>query len=76
MTICLSAKRLIPFLSITYTRKAPPFAKITNIEELISKHYGTVYTDKEKYQAEVLSVEAAESFQLPGSTFDDFDAKD
>ena len=49
MTIYLSAKRLIPFLSIRYTRKAPPFAKITDIEQLFTKHYGKVYTDAAKY---------------------------
>ena len=56
--------QLIPLLKITYTRKAPPFAKITEIEQLITKHYGTIYTDMAKYCTEVLEPET--NLQLPG----------
>lgn len=57
MLVCLSSKRLIPYLKITYAKKAPPFAKIDDIEQLFTKHYGTLYTDLEKYQTEVLDAE-------------------
>lgn len=67
--ICLSSKRLIPFLKVTYVKKAPPFAKIDDIEQLLTKHYGTVYTDLEKYQAEVLAKEQTSEVSLPGSQY-------
>ena len=66
MTICLSSKRLIPFVKIAYTRKAPPFAKIDDVEQLLTKHYGTIYFDLAKYEAEVLAVENAADFGVPG----------
>ena len=66
MTICLSSKRLIPFVKIAYTRKAPPFAKIDDVEQLLTKHYGTIYLDLAKYEAEVLAVENAADFGVPG----------
>lgn len=58
---------------MNYVRKAPPFAKIDDIEQLISKHYGTVYTDLAKYESEVLAVEqhqqGSAEMQLPGTEF-------
>ena len=58
VTICLSARRLIPFVSVTYEKKAPLLvAKIDDIEEMLRKHYGTIYTDKDKYVQEVLAFE-------------------
>ena len=69
MTICLSSKRLIPYVKIAYTRKAPPFAKIDDVEQLLTKHYGTIYTDLAKYQAEVLDLEIAADFGVPGSEY-------
>ena len=69
MTICLSSKRLIPFVKIAYTRKAPPFAKIDDVEQLLTKHYGTIYTDLAKYQAEVLDLEIAADFGVPGTEY-------
>lgn len=69
MTICLSSKRLIPFLKVNYVRKAPPFAKIDDIEQLISKHYGTVYTDLAKYETEVLAIEQDPQLQPVGAEF-------
>ena len=57
VTICLSARRLIPFVNVTYEKKAPLFAKIDDIEEMIRKHYGTIYTDKDKFVQEVLAFE-------------------
>lgn len=75
MTICLSSKRLIPFVKIAYTRKAPPFAKIDDIEQLLTKHYGTIYTDLAKYTAEVLEPEKA-GLSIPGSEFKAFESED
>ena len=73
MTICLSSKRLIPYLQVNYVRKAPPFAKIDDIEQLLRKHYGTIYTDLSKYESEVL---AQENMALPGDEFKSYDAED
>jgi len=70
VTICLSSKRLVPYVKTTFTRKAPPFAKITDIEQLIAKHYGTVYSDLEKYRTEVLEPES--SCEVPGSLYKEF----
>ena len=75
VTICLSAKRLIPFVKIAFTRKAPPFAKSDDIEQLLTKHYGTIYTDLEKYKNEVLEPEKA-SLDLPGSEFKAYESED
>ena len=70
MTIFLSSKRFIPFLKVTYKKKAPPFAKIDDIEQLLTKHYGTIYTDLSKYESEVLAVEEAATDNLmPGTEF-------
>ena len=69
VTICLSARRLIPFVQITYEKKAPGFLnKVDNIEEMIRKHYGTIYTDKEVYAQEVLKMEQVQ-WTLPGTQF-------
>ena len=76
MAICLSSKRLIPFVKIAFTRKAPPFAKIDDIEQLLTKHYGTIYKDLAKYQAEVLDVEKAADFGMPGSEYKRYDSED
>ena len=70
VTICLSAKQLIPCVKISYTKKAPPFAKIDDIEQLLRKHFGTLYTDAEKYEAEVLAPERA-SADKPGQPYEE-----
>jgi len=75
VTICLSAKRLIPFLKVSFKSKAPPFAKIDDIEALLTKHYGVVYTDLAKYQTEVLELEKRET-ALPGSVFRELESED
>ena len=75
MTICLSSKRLIPYVKIAFTRKAPPFAKIDDIEQLLTKHYGTIYTDLAKYTAEVLEPETTE-LPVPGSQFKSYESED
>ena len=66
MTICLSARRLIPFVSVNYEKKAPLFAKIDDIEEMVRKHYGTIWTDKDKYVQEVLEFEKTQ-WTKPGT---------
>ena len=68
---------MIPFLKITYAKKAPPFAKIDNIEQILTKHYGTIYTDLDKYQSEVLEKEKETSGEsgLPGTEFIKFDGQ-
>ena len=48
--IYLSARRLIPYIEITYTSKAPSFAKIDDIAALLEKHYGKVYSDKSEFE--------------------------
>ena len=74
--ICLSSKRLIPFLRVSYAKKAPPFAKIDDIEQILTKHYGTIYTDLDKYQSEVLDKEKSEATcGLPGTEFIKFDGQ-
>ena len=76
MTICLSEKRLVPFLKVIYKRKAPPFAKIDDIEQLLTKHYGSIYTDLDKYESEVLAVERQADLALPGKEFKRFSEHD
>ena len=48
----LSARRLIPFVEITWISKAPTWTKIDDILGKLEKHYGTCFTKKgdfEKY---------------------------
>jgi hypothetical protein len=44
----LSSKRLIPYVEITYSKKAPAFAAVDNLEEMFKKHFGekNLYFDK------------------------------
>ena len=57
--ITLSEKFLIPLVQISYTKKAPAFAvNVTNIDKILTDHFGTIYTDVQKYQSEVLDWEA------------------
>ena len=68
ITICLSSKRLIPFMTVAYERKASEvslFAQIDDVEAMIKKHYGTVYTDKELFVKEVLEYEK-NTWAIPG----------
>jgi len=57
INIFLSAKRLIPYVEITYEKKAPAFAKIDDPIAMLKKHYGTLYTDATTFEEKVLSVE-------------------
>ena len=47
--ITLSKKRLIPFLQISFDQKAPAFANIDNIKEILEKHYGRIYENVSDY---------------------------
>lgn len=60
---------MIPFLKVTYAKKAPPFAKIDDIEQLLTKHFGTIYTDLDKYQTEVLAKEKTSEVSMPGTEY-------
>eukprot|EP00347_Sterkiella_histriomuscorum_P005759 403355378 len=40
--ITLSKKKLMPFVQFTYENKAPAFANIDNINDLLLKHYGRI----------------------------------
>ena len=42
----------------------------------MTKHYGSVYTDLEKYQTEVLDKEKDEGMQLPGTEYQSFEDQD
>ena len=55
--ITLSSKYLKPLIQITYTKKAPAFANIDDIEAKFTNHYGQIWTDAALYQKEVLDVE-------------------
>lgn len=47
--VTLSKKRLIPFMQINYTDKAPAFANIDNIKEKFEKHFGRIYDKHEDF---------------------------
>ena len=64
---------MIPFVKISYAKKAPPFAKIDDIEQLLTKHYGHIYTDLAEYQSKVLEKE--KSFAMPGTEYISYDAE-
>ena len=64
---------MIPFLKVTYAKKAPPFAKIDDIGQILTKHFGTVYTDLDKYQAEVLAKEKTSEVSMPGTEYITFE---
>lgn len=57
----------MPFLRLSYDKKAPAFANIDNIEEKIQKHYGTLFTNQEDFN-KVLEYEKTQ-FQCPGALF-------
>ena len=47
-------------MTIKYEKKASQvglFGKVDDIEAMLKKHYGTVYTDKQKFITEVLDYE-------------------
>ncbi len=67
VTIYLSSKRLIPYVEMTWQSKAPSFAKIDDIIAKLTKHYGTLYTDKAEF-SKVLDFERS-NFQLPGQAY-------
>lgn len=44
-------------MQISYTKKAPAFANIDNIEAKFTDHYGKIWTDAALFQKEVLDEE-------------------
>lgn len=42
---------------MSYSKKAPSFASIDDIEAKFKDHYGTIWTDASLYQVEVLDKE-------------------
>lgn len=60
ITFYLSAKQLIPLVEIAYSKKAPAFAAVDNLEEIFKKHFGPdrLYFDKKAF-SEVLLAEKA-----------------
>jgi histone acetyltransferase 1 len=54
---------LIPFLQISFEQKAPAFANIDNIKEILEKHYGRVYENVSDYNK---IVKEEESFKPQG----------
>lgn len=78
VTICLSSKRLIPLVQITYKKKAPIFAKIDDVEAMLRKHYGQIYTDRDTFEREVLAKERNQiktREDLPGANFSELGDK-
>jgi hypothetical protein len=67
--ISLSAKRLIPYVQINYTSKAPAYTNIDNLKEILSKHYGKIYDCEEEFQT-VLTEEKTSTF--PGQHLSSF----
>ena len=55
--ISLSPKFLVPFVRVTHTKKAEGNVQVDDVMDLLSKHYGRVYTDHELFQKEVLNEE-------------------
>jgi histone acetyltransferase 1 len=55
--ITLSPKFLVPLIQISYSKKAPMFAPIDDIEAKLRDHYGTIYTDPVKFEQEVVQRE-------------------
>ena len=47
----------MPLVQISYTKKAPSFAPIDDIEAKLKDHYGKIYTDAKLYNIEVLESE-------------------
>lgn len=64
VVIYLSAKRLIPYVELNYSSKAPISSKVDDIIGKLQKHYGTLYTDKNEFVSKVLQNES--SVALPG----------
>ena len=53
-------------MTISYKKKVEGlFAKVDDIEAMLTKHYGTVYTDKDKFIKEVLEIEK-KTWTMPG----------
>jgi hypothetical protein len=57
VTIFLSSKKLVPYVEMTYEKKAPIATKIDDIVNKIQEHYQSIFADSS-------SVEAAESREL------------
>ena len=55
---------MIPYVEVNYASKAPVHTKIDNIIEKLTKHYGTLYTDKNEFVSKILTSES--KFELPG----------
>jgi len=47
--LTLSKKRLIPYLQISYEKKAPAFALSDNIKEKLEKHYCRIYENVSEF---------------------------
>jgi hypothetical protein len=48
---------LVPLIKVQYSKKAPSFAPIDDIEAKFKDHYGKIYTDAKSYNIEVLDEE-------------------
>ena len=57
LELTLSPKFLVPLLRVSYEKKAPAFAPIDDVEQVLRDHYGKLYTDAAKFQTEVLDKE-------------------
>jgi len=65
--IYLSSKQLIPYIEIHWLNKAPVVTKVDDILAKLTKHYGTIHTDKNEFVTKVLKEE--QNFQKPGQTY-------
>jgi len=54
---------MIPFIQISYLKKAPAFANIDNIEEKFQKHFGRFYEKAEDY---IKILKQEENYEFPG----------
>ena len=54
IVIYLSYKRFFPLIEITYTKKAPAFAAVDDLDKIFKDHFGSYHTDRNQFVAEVL----------------------
>lgn len=52
--IYLSARRMIPYVEVQWESKSSVHAKIDDLIGKLTKHYGTLYTDKNEFVTKVL----------------------
>jgi hypothetical protein len=69
VSIYLSAKRLVPYIEIDYSEKAPAWAKTDDLKEKLLKHYG-IFLSKSEFEAEL---DEEKAMEMPGDTLCKFE---